>query len=194
MTLPPFLSDFDAGALSEAQATIIAIDAAGAIAWTNAAWSRFAEANGGDDIARRFGLGASYFEGISVELRSFFENAFAGALVTREPFHQDYECSTHEIYRLHHLRAMPIGTDGLLLEHSLVVESAHQGASSPAIEARYRDESGTLVQCSNCRRVRTRDGEGWDWVPAWVQRSPKQTSHGICKTCVGFYWGVRGGA
>jgi hypothetical protein len=39
--------------------------------------------------------------------------------------------------------------------------------------------------------VRRRDTAVWDWVRAWAETSPLDTSHGICKPCIGYYWGAR---
>jgi hypothetical protein len=188
--LPRFLDAFDSGALSAEPSTLVALDPSGAIAWTNPAWTRFALANGGSDVPSRFGVGTSYFEGIGGELRGYFEDAFASCLVDNSPFEQDYECSSADTYRQHHLRVLPIKRSGLLLEHSLVVARPQERLAVRASDPDYRDADGILHQCSNCRRTRSLAGE-WNWVPAWVAESPPRTSHGICKVCVGYYWGVR---
>ena len=79
----------------------------------------------------------------------------------------------------------------LLLEHSLVAETAHEAASAEAREARYIGEDGILLQCSHCRRIRVIGTQAWDWVREWVARPHPKTSHGICPSCVGFYWGSK---
>ena len=130
LELPTFLRErFDVTALVESPSTLVALAPTGTILWVNAAWSKFAWENGGNEILTKFGPGASYFDGLSPQLRGFYEAVVEKALQTGEPFIQDYECSSPEKYRIYRLRALPIGTDGLLLEHSLVVERPHEDMS-----------------------------------------------------------------
>ncbi|HSO36939.1 MAG TPA: hypothetical protein VLT33_30655 [Labilithrix sp.] len=163
----------------------------GTILWVNEGWREFARANGGPDIATKFGPGTSYFDPIAPPLRSFYEDALQNALLTGEPFEQDYECSSPDTFRLHHLRALPFGTQGLLLEHSLLVEHPAEHPDAPAITARYTNEHGQILQCANCRRARRVEGGSWDWVRPWVRETPGNASHGICSACMDYYWGAR---
>lgn len=180
--------------LVESTSTLVALDPAGCILWVNRAWSQFARANDGEPVLSRFGPGTSYFDGIAGPLRGFYEGALQNALVTGEPFDQDYECSSPDVLRLHHLRALPFGDEGLLLEHSVKVERPHAaGEALPGAGADHVDAHGLIHQCSNCRRVRRvrrADGRAWDWIPALVALPPANASHCICATCVGYYWGT----
>lgn len=184
---PELLRDaFDAESLERVDTNIAVIDDAGSILWVNAAWSRFALANGGAsdlDDAR------SYFDAITPPLRDFYRSAFANALATGDAFDHEYECSSPDKHRLYHLRALPVDARALLLEHSLVTEAAHDAPSHEAIEARYVSGDGTVLQCSHCRRIRAAAAHSWDWVKQWVVKPHPRTSHGICPSCVGFYWG-----
>ena len=180
---------FDVDALDRDESTNVAIDPAGTILWVNRAWERFATANGGADVLRRFGLGGSYLGAISPSLQGFYASAFSNALASGEPLELDYECSSAETFRRFHMRGLPIGQEGLLLEHSLVVEHPHDRAVLEPIDALYASPDGVVVQCSNCRRVRRTTGLAWDWVPAWVRSFPPRTSHGLCDSCRAFYWG-----
>jgi PAS domain-containing protein len=181
-------SAFDAGALERLDSNVAVIDGAGAILWVNTAWTRFARENGGGEIEAR-----SYFDAISPPLREFYEDAFGKALATGRAFDQEYECSSADVRRVFHLRALPVEARALLVEHSLVIEGAHEAESAEAIEARYLGPDDVLLQCSHCRRVRAVGTEAWDWVREWVARPHPRTSHGICPSCVGFYWGMRAG-
>jgi hypothetical protein len=188
---PELLRDaFDAEALERVGTNIAVIDAEGGILWVNLAWRRFARENGApselDEVR-------SYYDGIAPPLREFYRSAFSNALVTGEVFDHEYECSSPDRHRIYHLRALPIDARGLLLEHSLVTETEHEASTQEAIEARYLNEDGTLLQCSHCRRVRVTAGHTWDWVRQWVAKPHPMTSHGICPSCVGFYWGRRFG-
>jgi hypothetical protein len=177
--------------LDEDESTYVALDPGGAIVWTNAAWNRFAIANGGTEVLRRFRPGTSYFEGIAAPLRGFYQSLLLNALTTGEVVDHTYECSSADVFRRFHMRALPLDRKGLLLEHSLVVERPHDPADATARDVAYADGRGIVLQCSNCRRVRRRESAAWDWVPHWVRQAPAQTSHGLCNTCVSFYWGRR---
>jgi hypothetical protein len=182
-----FTSLFDSKVLHAEQSTLVALDPSGNILWTNDAWHEFARANGGGDCTERFGLGACYFDGIKGELRAYYETAFGDALRTGKVFEQDYECSSPELERQHHLRALPIIGDGLLVEHSVVRVVPHDREAAQGVESHYLDASGLILQCSNCRRVRRTESRHWDWIPTWVSASPPHTSHGLCDVCFGFY-------
>ncbi len=183
--LPTFLrAAFDEASLEESRSTLVAVAPTGEILWVNCAWWDFARANGGDEVPTRFGVGASYFDGIAPPLRAYYEEALAGALRAAEPFEQDYECSSPDVFRLHHLRALPFGWDGLLLEHSLVLEREHGD------DGDLRDEGGIVRQCSNCRRVERPSDGSWVHVRSQMVAPRPNVSHGICPLCVGFYWGV----
>lgn len=188
--LPDFLSAFDPGALKNDSSTLIALHPDATIAWTNEAYTRFAEESGHADVACRFGVGSSYFAGITPSLRTFYEEMFARALHTGAPAEHLYECHSPSSWRTYSLRVLPIGRSGLLLSHRLVAQLPHPGEPAAPTEASYRDAHGHVLQCSNCRCVRRVDASAWDWVPRWVQDSPSQTSHGLCPLCAGFYWGL----
>lgn len=188
--VPEFLRDMvEEKALAEGPSTLVALGPTGTILWVNAAWHEFARANGGEELLTRFRPGLSYFGGIAPPLRSFYEDALQNAIVTGEPFEHEYECSSPEVFRLHHLRALPFGTAGLLVEHSLVVERPHEPEHEHA--ARYLNAQGFIRQCSNCRRVQRTSGDGWDWVRPWAAATPTNASHGICSSCIGYYWGPK---
>lgn len=189
--LPPFLADFDEDALESEGSTVVALDGAGVIVWVNGAWARFARANGGEGVAERFGEGARYLDGISGPLREFYQRVFGEVLSSNRPFELDYDCPSPQSARRYHLRVLPIANKGLLVEHSLIAESAEANEAPSPDRDLYTDRNdGIVLQCSNCRRVRRADGGGWDRVPAWTGRSPANTSHGLCPVCASFYWGA----
>jgi hypothetical protein len=190
--VPQFLdAAYQGTPLEDAPSMLVALDPAGTILWMNEAWRKRARAYGEPDILERFGPGSSYFEGISEPLRSFYGSVLQNARLTGEPFEHEYECSSAETFRINHLRVLPFGTEGFLLVHSGVVERPQAHEEAEAVERTYRNGDDLIVQCSNCRRVRRRESVVWDWVRAWAERSPPGTSHGICKPCIGYYWGAR---
>jgi hypothetical protein len=181
--LPEELRGYDEKALSEDLGTLVAIREDGTILWHNASWVGFARDNGGDDVAARFGIGASYFEGISGALREFYERVVHACDVTHEP------SPTRQ--RTFRMRVLPVKDHVLLVSHSLVVERPHEASSEATlVEDAYRGAGGIVTMCSNCRRTRRADAAGWDWVPQWVAHRPERVSHGICPLCRGYYYGA----
>ncbi len=186
MGFPAFLFPaFDEALLSASPSTVTVIDRDGEVLWCNPAWWRFAEENGADlaSVSPR-----SYFEAIQGPFREHYERAFAEALATDRVFEQDYECSCPSRRRWFRLRAMPMAGAGLVLEHSLIAEAPlHADADWPA--SAYESAQGTIAQCGNCRRVHHLETSAWHWVPSLVEHIHPKTSHVICPSCVGFYWG-----
>jgi hypothetical protein len=167
------------------------------LAYVNPAWTTFAAANGGQpEIAHSWGLGARYLDAIAQPLRPFYRGLLARAPEpesSRHPLAHEYECSSATEFRKFSMQvyALP-GRAGFIVVKSLVVEVPHDPVERPPHEAdpaRYVDARGVIVQCCHCRRVqRGDDPTRWDWVPAWVERSPSATSHGICATCFEYYY------
>lgn len=180
---------FDLGALERDESTIVALDARGEIRWANAAWRRFAVENGAPDLPARFDVGASYFEGVSGDLKRYYERTLQQCLRSGRPFERKYECSSPEARRLFRLRMLPLAPDLALLVHSLRVVEAHAPSGFAPDERVYRDAHGLITQCSNCRRVRRPGHDAWDWVSAWVRAQPERVSHGLCATCMGYHYG-----
>jgi hypothetical protein len=187
----PFASRFDERALADDAATLVALDEAGVIVWTNSAWSTFARENDGAEVLTRFGVGARYLDGIAGSLRSFYDVVFSEVLGKQRIIEHDYECSSQDIERHLHLRVLPVPGAGLLLEHSTVWRAPMERPHAEALEHVYRNTDGLVIQCSNCRRVRRSERKQWDWVPAWVSRSHPATSHGMCEICLELFLAPR---
>lgn len=187
--LPSFLRDaFDEADLHRHAGSITIVDANDNILWVNDAWHRFAAENG---VTSPVVAGWRAYLGVIAEpLRSHYAVAFASALATGTTFEQDYECSSPEQRRVFHLRALPFGGAGLVLEHTLRVETPWNEEPHDPLERRYLDANGTIAQCSNCRRVRDpfAPKDTFHWVPAWIGAPHPRTSHVICALCAGFYW------
>jgi len=190
--LPPGFADyFCADVLSRDPSTVVLLDPHGFVLWTNPAWYRFAEENGGQAVLSGFGIGSSYGAGISGELRAYFEDAFQRCFGEGRVFELDYECPSPTKRRFMRLRALPILGAGIVLSHSLVAESSDLPEAAAAVEARYLNPQGIIVQCSNCRRVRQAQVDQWDWVPDWIRTVDPRVSHGLCELCKGFYFKQR---
>jgi hypothetical protein len=155
---------------------------------TNAAWERFAAANGGAALALDPPYGALLDALLPVALRSFYVDAFTRAQATGERWEHDYECSSPERYRRFHMVAYPF--DGaLVVVSSLRIERPHDRPECPPDDAAYAVD-GIITMCSHCRRVRHPAGSlRWDWVPDYVRAPLPNLSHGLCEPCYEFYWG-----
>ncbi|HKU37914.1 MAG TPA: hypothetical protein VJR89_07200 [Polyangiales bacterium] len=188
--LPPrFAARFDPRSLVQQTSTLVAVDPNGIMLWVNPAWHSFALTNAGAATRARFGIGSSYFAGITGPLRDYYTHLFAEAYSSGCVLQRDYECSSSDVHRAMHLRALPVRGAGLLLEHSVLRESAMQRTAEAALGVRYVNDHGFIVQCSNCRRTRQVDANVWDWVPDWVASPHPAASHGLCEVCVAYYYG-----
>lgn len=163
------------------------------IACLNPAWLRFAQANGAPaDFEGRWTVGRSLLDAIPPLLRAHYADAYASCLRSREPWYDDYECSTPERFRLFRATVFPLGdADGLLVVHSLRVERLHdREVTVPTSLEPFVSPAGIVVQCVYCRRFESFDEPRWLWVPAWLNAPPAPVSHGICEPCAGYHFGA----
>lgn len=190
----PLLAGFDLDELERHGGTVFGLWPDLRLACFNEAWVRFARENAGEPgISARFGLGVSIAGAMRGPLRAYYAGRFTGVLRTKRPWEHRYECSSPELSRFLHLTAHPLaGGEGLLVVNSTVVERAHDVAGLPAHAAdprAYLDEQGNLRQCGHCRRTQRTDAPlFWDWVPAWVGKSPANTNHDLCPVCLDYYY------
>jgi hypothetical protein len=140
-----------------------------------------------------WGLGARVLDATGV-LRRAVQRVRATVCTTKEPAVMRYACPTASREREFELRVFPVGlatgeVRALLAIHSLIVDRPHTDGHAPD-DATYRDRAGLVRQCAHCRRTR-RNGEPetWDVVPAYIDRAPVNTSHGICAPCAAHYYG-----
>lgn len=154
---------------------------------TNAAYDRFAAANGGSAIARSWSQGASLLDAISEALRPFYADGFARARAQQRVWEHDYECSSPTHYRAFRMLAYPVG-EWFVVTHALRVEHPHtRDAHAP--DSRY-ESSGVIAMCSHCRRVRAATlPERWDWVPEYLASPRLDISHGLCPGCYHYHYG-----
>lgn len=162
--------------------------------YLNPAWFRFAKENHGEPaISERFGLGSYIGDALDGSAKEYYLDAFSTVLQSGEVWHHDYECSSARTFRLYHQSVYPLhNRSGLVAINSLVTEHTFDESvrsSCPPIQERYTQETGFITQCSNCRRVqRAPRLDVWDWVPAWVERMPENTSHSFCQICFDYYY------
>jgi hypothetical protein len=149
-------------------------------------WTTFAENNGGEATLRRWPMGASIDDALPPPLREFYREAYATALRTGERWEHDYECSSPTVYRKFRMSVYPIDRLRLCVVSSLVVDVPHPAVPHAPDEIYAVD--GFVTMCAHCRRTSNPRTLLWDWVPAYVASMPSNASHGMCPTCMEFYF------
>lgn len=187
------LAGYDPAALEKSPSATIGLWPDLTIAYLNSGWYRFARENQGEQVTQQWELGAYLPAAISEPLQRWYVSQFQQCLRGDGPWEHDFECSSAEHFRVFRLGCYPLGSsEGLLLVYSQRIEQAHDPAARPVVEPdlqRYLDARGIVRQCMHCRRVaRGGDAHAWDWVSAWVQEFPRETSHGICPICFAYYF------
>jgi hypothetical protein len=188
------LNGFNLETFEEDPGTVFGLSADLLLIYFNRAWFSFARENEGEPmISEKFPLGAHLGDAIKGELRDYYLASYVNALQTGMVWHHDYECSSPDVLRIYHQAAYPLARrQGLAVVNSLVRAQPHDPVERPPhepIEALYLQKTGLITQCSNCRRtLRASAPECWDWVPAWVEKMPENTSHSICKICFEYYY------
>lgn len=166
------------------------------IVYCNAAWDLFASRNNGVSLLRSAVSGTAVLDAIPEPLKSFYARHFAQVAAMGTPWEHDYECSSPDLYRLFHMRVLPLSDSYLLVENSLRFEEPHgpDRPSMPADPSLYLNKHGMLTMCSHCRRTRRVTSEHqWDWVQPYVGKPPGSVSHGLCLNCRAFFYPEIGG-
>jgi hypothetical protein len=181
------LKGFDLSELEKSKNVCLAIDGDFRIIYVNPAYAAFANRNDGPDVMSRFGVGTDFLAAIRGPQRDFYRDLLTQAWDSGKQLSQDYECSAPDLYREFRLLIYPAQEGrSALMEHSLRVTAAHQRQEVDPVLGEYLDDAGLLHQCGHCRRVRHIATERWDWCPPLM--SYKETSHGLCPTCLDFYY------
>lgn len=161
------------------------------ILYCNQAWDDFAAQNEGQKLIRTSILGQSILQAIAAPLQEFYATVFQYVRENGQPFELEYECSSPELFRVFHMRVLPVqGSQRLLMINSLAVEQPHglDRPAQPADHARYTDEYGFVHMCSHCRHTRRVEDNHWDWVPSYLNQPPAPVSHGLCPACMVYFY------
>ncbi len=181
----------DRQVLDASKDVIFLVDAELRITYCNPAWDAFARANGGEKVLAERMVGVDLLATIAEPLRELFRNACRSCHQQHLMFDMDYECSTAELYRLLHVKILPLKASGeLAFIHSTRVERPH-GNERPALSptAVYVGGQGIITLCCHCRRARRQDASNmWDWVPAFLQPERWRITHGMCPVCVSYFY------
>lgn len=157
----------------------------------NQAWDRFALEEGGEPAVLASNIvSRNLLDFVAPDLKSFYMELFARARALGQPVSHDYECSSAAVLRLYRMQIYPLQPGaGFVVQNSLRVEHPHDRIPLEPSNALYKDDSGIIHACANCRRTRRVTDPGiWDWVPAYVESKLKNISHGVCPMCLEFYY------
>ncbi len=177
-------------------ASIFGLMPDGVLAYVNPAWVEFARENGATESDNSSSwVGHRYLDVIAEPLRPFYAKLFeqapdAGSAL--RPRSHVYECSSPEIFRQFAMKVYALANrGGYVVINTLVASRAHDAKQRiPRLPDRalYESADGLILQCAHCRLIRRADSSSWDWVPAWIEQMPPETSHGACEVCLGYYY------
>jgi hypothetical protein len=163
------------------------------IYYCNPAWDRFASENEGSPVVLAKGvLHKSFLEFVPEQLKAHYAGLFQRVRTTSRMQSQNYECSSAHQFRIYRMQIYPLQKGmGFLVINSLRVEREHTREAHEPDDAMYRDKTGLICMCANCRRSRrVDDPETWDWVPAYVLAVRDDVTHGVCAFCLEYYYGA----
>jgi len=188
------LGDFNLDVLETSKYSIYALSKELRFIYFNPAWFQFATKNGFDKTAaKKLALGSSALKSIrGLRLKYHFRKNYKKVIRTGNIWHFDYECSSRNEYRFFHQSVYPLYKKaGVLIINTQMFKlpmSNMNRETFHAIEDRYIQTDGHIVQCSNCRHTQRADEpEIWDWVPSWVDKLPVNYGLSICPTCEHLY-------
>ena len=184
--------------LNSHPSSVYGLDSELNLSYLNPAWFQFAKENGGDVfIDEKWSLGRNVFDCIPDILKSYYSKLFESTLNDTEPsnisIQSEYECSSTTTYRRFSMHIYPLGANGFVVVHSLVIEEPHKSRSTEGllalVEDDYLDDNELILQCANCRRIKNIKHEGrWDWLPKWIEEPRPNISHGVCFPCMKQYY------
>ena len=188
-TLPPELP----GEILEAApyACFVLTDAL-AFVYCNAAWDRFALQNGGGvQVLAAQIISRNLLDFIPSELKDYHTDLFVKARSLGRSVSHDYECSSPAAFRRFRMHIYPMQAGrGFAVINSLTVERPHDRVSWAPDDGVYRNSNGLIRMCANCRRTnRVGRPDAWDWVPAYMEHTRRDITHGVCPVCEEYYYG-----
>jgi hypothetical protein len=165
------------------------------VTYANSAWSRFATSNGAPLLASAPTGCLDVMLATSAPLRPYYRDIFARLLAGGEVWTHVYDCSSAELFRVYAMHVYPLPEQaGLIVTNSPVVERAHdpeERKPHTGLLSTYMQESGLIIQCAHCRRIRRPVvPSSWDWVPGWVESCPGKVSHSLCHPCFEYHYGI----
>ena len=175
-------------ALEQDSGTVYAIDEGNRIVFVNPAWYTFAAANGGERLIRSPILGLSLRSVVPDILQRFYDAGFAHAWASGQVWEHEYECSSDTVFRRFRMRALPLPPGRFAVISNDLIREERRALPGSSIDSTYRSETGLVLQCAHCRRVRLAVTDTWHWVPKLVSDPPAHVSHGLCSSCLEYHY------
>jgi hypothetical protein len=158
------------------------------IVYCNAAWDRFATENDAPELTHSAIIGTDFRCALGDTLRPFYLQAIDQVARTGAVWEWIYECSSPELFRKFQMRVQPLQREGWLVTNARLVERPHADAVHTGLHA-YANQHGLITICSHCRRSRQTDCPAeWDFVPAHLDRTLTNISHGLCPLCLEYFY------
>lgn len=164
------------------------------LSYFNPAWFEFAEENEGEPtISSKFTLGTPIESCLLGPAHEAYSRIYEEVLETGKARHVEYECSSPAKLRIFTNSTYPLKNgEGLVVINRIRRLENHDRIAVPEhllIESDYRFHTGLVHQCCNCRCIQRVDDETkWEWIPQWVSKIPRNSSHTICPICFDYYW------
>lgn len=184
-------------ALNLEEDVAVIVDAEGVIRFVNDAWASHAASDGAAVLTADVVLGRPYLSFIQGPLRAELARCLEGAVADRHrtgiTLHS--ECNTPSTFRRLSTHFSAVRTPegellGVVIRQSLRAEgplSERHEIADRAPET-YRNDSGLIVQCSCCRRVREPDTDRWTLCLPLLNAAGISMSHGLCASCLEVYF------
>jgi hypothetical protein len=163
------------------------------ICYCNSAWDCFARENSAEPaVLAASVLNKPFLQFVPEDLRPVYREIFQRARAVGRMQSQDYECSSAQVFRVYRMQAYPLQPGcGFVVVNSLVVVHPHTRDVCEPDDASYCANDGLICMCANCRRTRRIDDPAaWDWVPAYVANTRRDTTHSVCPFCREYYYGA----
>jgi len=184
---PSPLHGLSSGAMQDSGNTLYVVNPELVITYVNPVYLKFAEENGGTEIAAKFSVGCRILEVVQGPVGEFYAQLYRHCLQTGEVAEHEYECSSPDTYRKFCMHIFPLGeSHGLMVDHALIVAKDHDRKAHPFAPGLYVDDEGRLHQCGSCRCVQNRTTKTWDWCPDALGRL--KFVHGLCDECRQLYY------
>lgn len=189
-TIEPLFAEFSRTLVDASGNVIYLIDSELRIAYCNPAWETFAKANEGEKALAAQVTGTPLFDYIAAPLRDFYERVFGDARSDPLPISFNFECSSPEVRRLMRMEVRYLANSrGWAVTTSLRQEQEHSDEAHPANPQLYLAATGLIGMCCHCRKTRrAHEPDVWDWVPQYVRHMPRNTTHGICPSCIAYFY------
>lgn len=157
----------------------------------NPGWDVFAGANDAVGISRAEVRERYIFDFIPDVLVSFYERKYNETLHSEHWIGFDYECSSPEVFRVFHMAMYPVENSGLLVVSSPLAKYRYRMLmhQSDLPDPVYLSPNGVVTMCAHCRKTRReKQAHVWDWVPRFLRKTERTISHGLCPTCVTYFY------